>query len=129
MKEKNNNEIIEKWMNCDFRVDKNRDMLNNILLKVKRFRKYEGKKIPLIEIENFIGDMTGKYKITMQWITFTRLENDCNMFSTALVRTDTRQWLSTVYGHCLTELMVKVAIRMFFYIKDDEVNIKRREDD
>lgn len=117
---------LDKIMNLDYRKQENKEKINDILTKFKFLQGYKGKKVPQIEVENFIGMMCRRYQIGVQWVTMSFLPDEVNMFSASVIRSDTHEWLGTVYGCCMLELLNKTAIKMFFDIKGKE--IPRRED-
>lgn len=117
---------LDKIMNLDYRKQENKEKINNILTKFKFLQGYKGKKVPQIEVENFIGMMCRKYQIGVQWVTMSFLPDEVNMFSASIICSDTHEWLGTVYGYCMLELLNKTAIKMFFDIK--EKKIPRREE-
>lgn len=117
---------LDKIMNLDYRKNENKEKINEILTKFKFLQSYKGKKVPQIEVENFIGMMCRKYQIGIQWVTMSFLPDEVNMYSASILRTDTHEWLGTVYGYCMLELLNKAAIKMFFDIKEKEIP-KRKE--
>ena len=117
----------EQILNLDYRNNKNKEIINSVLVNnIKFLSKYQGKKVPQIEVENFIGFICRKFQISPQWIETAFLENEINMYSVSIVRTDTREWLGNVYGHCMLELLNKMAIKLYWEVKTKKIPLRKK---
>lgn len=99
-----------------------KEKLQKALRHLKPFRKYDmDTNIPLESIEKYVGILSRKYHIMMQYITPTYIPNNVDFFSCSFKRTDTHKWLGCVYANTLYELYAKVAIKMVYEIKHEEI--------
>ena len=118
----------------DGRNEGTHEILQKVLLKIKPIEKaykgfYEGEiDIPLEGIEKTIAAMVRKYAITPQWISMSygeSLDSACGYYSCGIKKSDSHDWLGTVSGRSLYELMTKLCILMYSKVRAGAV--KERE--
>lgn len=106
---------LKEVINGDFRHQDFEEEAQNWLLKIAALRKRtpEGEKVKLEDIEQLIVRITKKYRIQMQWISLTLIDNEIPWYSVSIKDGQTHEWLKTVYGLTIYELLTKVALFMF----------------
>ena len=125
---KRKKESIEDILNLDYRKNENKKKINDILTtKIKYFQKFEGQKVPQIEVENFIGFVCRKFHVGIQYINCSYLDNELNMYCASIIKTDDRAWLGNVYGYCMLELINKTAIKLFHEIKEKKIPLRKQD--
>lgn len=112
---KNLKEVIDG----DFRNKEFEKLTQEWLLKIEPLRKRtpKGEKVKLEDIEQLIFKMVKKYKISMQWISNTIIDGELPWYSVSIKDGQTHEWLKTVYGLTIYELLSKVALFMFAYTR------------
>ena len=114
----------------DSRKEGTHEILQKVLIQIKPIAKaykgfYEGEiDIPLEAIEKTIAAMVRKYCLTPQWISMSygeSLGSSCGYYSCGLKTSDTHDWLGTVSGRSIYELMSKLCILMYSLVKSSKV--------
>lgn len=118
---------IEQILYCDYRKDKNKQLIQDVLHTIPKFRK-SGSGVPLEAIEGLITEVTGKYAITTQWITFTRGKEDDVYWSCCLRNDSNYQYLTTITAFCMYELLAKISIYLFAMVKGYNGGLITREE-
>ena len=113
-------------LDLDYREEKNKKIIQKCLCKFKPFAKYSDEIVPLEMLEKFMCKLSIKYQIYPQYITPIYLKNEVIQYSISIKRTDTNDWLGSVYACCLYELVAKSCIKMYSDIKKE--NIPERND-
>lgn len=125
-------DFFEEWFNMklkdvingDFRNESTKQEAQNWLLKIEPLRKRTpvGENVKFEDIEQLIIKISKKYKIMMQWISFTMLEGEVPWYSVSVKDGQTHEWLKTLYGISVYELYVKVALFMFATTRERDRN-------
>lgn len=111
-------------INLDFRKNENKEIIQKALVRIKPLAKFSEQEVPLEALEKVIRVLTAKYAICPQYITFLPSGSTGILYSAGIKRSDTHEWLSTVYGICLYELFAKLVIQMYSYTKNGTVKAK-----
>ena len=120
-------ERIEKALNADIRKVQGEKQINVVLDKIKPLQKYSPD-YPTEKVEKLIFKILRKYPVQLQGIQVLTLPNEIDWFKVDIVRTDNREWIRTLYGISTRELMLKVCIFLYVFVKDfDEYKIEERE--
>lgn len=102
------------------------DILHRALFKIKPFKKYEEQgKVPQEALEKFLGMVCRKYCVSIQYIIPSVLKNELNWWTLSAKRSDTHEWLGSVYGHTLYECLCKACINLYSQVK--VLKIPKRE--
>lgn len=113
--------IIEKLERLDCSSIKGKEKLNSLVRKIKIFSEKED--IFVDDLERFVIKAANKYYIDIQYIFHTNNEEGL-FYSTAIMDTKKRDRICTVYGMNLNELFSKVAIVIYYEIKNGLVERK-----
>lgn len=120
-------ERIEKALNADIRQVQGEKQINVVLDKIKPLQKYSPD-YPTEKVEKLIFKILRKYPVQLQGIQVLTLPNEIDWFKVDIVRTDNREWIRTLYGISTRELMLKVCIFLYVFVKHfDEYKIEERE--
>ncbi len=120
-------ERIEKALNADIRQVQGEKQINVVLDKIKPLQKYSPD-YPTEKVEKLIFKILRKYPVRLQGIQVLTLPNEIDWFKVDIVRTDNREWIRTLYGISTRELMLKVCIFLYVFVKHfDEYKIEERE--
>ena len=115
----------EDILNLDYRKEKNKEIIQRVLRKIKPLSKFsDEEEIPLEAIEKVVRVMVNKYEITPQWVMMSFHEEDRIIYSISVKETSEGKWLGNAYGICLYEAFAKLAIKMYSEIKQGNVEIK-----
>lgn len=122
---------VEKVINADYRKPEGRNLINKTLMKFKPFKnissKDENNRVRLSDIERLIIKIHKQYAVKLQWIMPTYTENEKYPLYSASIKNDVNgEWIGSVHGICLYEVMAKVVIVMYAAIKSGKVS--RREE-
>ena len=121
---------IEDVIHLDYRKNENKEVINSILTSsIKFFKEYEGKKVPQMKVEEFIGFICRKFQVSVQWINVSFLPSGENMYSVSVLRSDTREWLGTIYACCMLELLNKLAIKLFWEVKTKKIPKRKQKEE
>lgn len=119
----------EQLLSLNCKSEENKEMLQRALRKIKPFAKYENEEVPLEILEKFIYKMTSKYNVDLQWITYSRLDNNEPYWSASLKKgSPNHNWIGTVYGISIYELLCKFCILMYSSIKKGDVEERKEEE-
>lgn len=121
----------EQILMLSFDEEGSDEIVQRVLLKIKPLSKYEGRRLPLDAIEKTICAMVRKYSFTPQWISMSygkSLGTECGYYSCGVKASDTHEWLGTVSGRSLYELMAKLCILMYSKVKANSVPIRTKTD-
>lgn len=120
-------ERIEKALNADIRQVQGEKQINVVLDKIKPLQKYSPD-YPTEKVEKLIFKILRKYPVRLQGIQVLTLPNEIDWFKVDIVRTDNREWIRALYGISTRELMLKVCIFLYVFVKHfDEYKIEERE--
>lgn len=117
---------LSEVIDGDFRYDDYKEETQRWLRKIDVLNKRtpEGEKVKLEDIEKLIIKLQTKYKIQMQWITLTILEEERPWYAVSIKSNEKHEYLKTVYGLTLYELMCKVVLFMYAYTRGKDKNEK-----
>ena len=106
-------------LNLDFRIEKNKELIQRVLRKIKPLSKYSDEyDVPFDAIEKAIFVMCKKYNMRVREIASDVWANDKHTVWRATVVNETNMnIIDVVYGVCLYEVFAKVAIRLYAEIK------------
>lgn len=106
---------LKEVIDGDFRVQGFEEATQDWLLKIDVLRKrtQSGKKVSLEDIERLIHKLCKKYKKRMQWISITIIDGEIPWYSVSIIDDVSHEWLKTIYGKTLYELMSKVALYLY----------------
>lgn len=118
----------DEVLNLDYRKQENRIKIQRVLSKLKPLAKYadeldfEGNElIPLEAIERTICGIARKYDIRPQFISTSFVEAKGTIYGCGVMRDSKSEWLGTVYGMCIYELLAKLAIKMASEVKSGKI--------
>ena len=112
----------EEIINLDYRIEKNKEIIQKVLRKIKPLSKYsEEEQIPLEIIEKLIQTLCLKYEVTPQWMTMAFNEQKPGLYSIGIKTTTDHKWLGNVYGMCLYEVFAKLSIKIYSEIKSGNI--------
>lgn len=119
---------VRDILQLDYREEENKEVIQNMLKKIKPFSKYENEDVEISKIEKFIGVATKKYDLYVRDIMFASIVTDNNeiLYNLHLYRESDLQIICEIYGCELYELMAKTAIYIYALIKNEKVR-KRDE--
>ena len=119
---------VRDILQLDCREEENKEVIQNMLKKIKPFSKYEDEDVEISKIEKFIGVATKKYDLYVRDIMFASIVTDNNeiLYNLHLYRESDLQIICEIYGCELYELMAKTAIYIYALIKNEKVR-KRDE--
>ena len=119
---------VRDILQLDCREEENKEVIQNMLKKIKPFSKYENEDVEISKIEKFIGVATKKYDLYVRDIMFASIVTDNNeiLYNLHLYRESDLQIICEIYGCELYELMAKTAIYIYALIKNEKVR-KRDE--
>lgn len=117
----------EQLLILDWKKEENRIKIQKALRKIKPFAKYVDQDVPLEMLEKFVCKMTMKYNIEIQWVNYVVIKNNVPFWSASVKQGGPdHEWLGSVDGICLYELMCKVCI--LFYVNIKKEKVKEREE-
>lgn len=116
----------EQVLNFDYRKEENKKVIQKVLRQIKPLSKFseEDEQIPMELLEKTISVLVNKYTITPQWISmhFTGLQKGVlTTYSCGVKTSDTHEWLGTVYGSSLYEMIAKLTIKMYSEVRSGKV--------
>ena len=112
----------DEIMDLDFREEKSKKIIQKCLRKIKPFAKYsEEENVPQDMLEKFLCKMSIKYNVYPQYITPIFLKNEEIQYAICIKRTDTEEWMGSIYSCCLYELMAKACIKVYSEIKSKDI--------
>lgn len=117
---------LSEVIDGDFRYGNYEEETQRWLLKINVLKKRtpDGEKVKLEDIEKLIIKLQKKYGHTIQWISLTIIKDEIPWYSVSIKSKD-HEYLKTVYGLSLYELMSKVALFLYAYTRShDEENEK-----
>ena len=119
---------VRDILQLDYKEEENKEVIQNMLKKIKPFSKYEDEDVEISKIEKFIGVATKKYDLYVRDIMFASIVTDNNeiLYNLHLYRESDLQIICEIYGCELYELMAKTAIYIYALIKNEKVR-KRDE--
>ena len=119
---------VRDILQLDYKEEENKEVIQNMLKKIKPFSKYEDEDVEMSKIEKFIGVATKKYDLYVRDIMFASIVTDNNeiLYNLHLYRESDLQIICEIYGCELYELMAKTAIYIYALIKNEKVR-KRDE--
>ena len=119
---------VRDILQLDCREEENKEVIQNMLKKIKPFSKYEDEDVEISKIEKFIGVAIKKYDLYVRDIMFASIVTDNNeiLYNLHLYRESDLQIICEIYGCELYELMAKTAIYIYALIKNEKVR-KRDE--
>ena len=119
---------VRDILQLDCREEENKEVIQNMLKKIKPFSKYEDEDVEISKIEKFIGVAVKKYDLYVRDIMFASIVTDNNeiLYNLHLYRESDLQIICEIYGCELYELMAKTAIYIYALIKNEKVR-KRDE--
>lgn len=114
----------EELLYLDCRDPESMKMLQKALKKIGPLAKCEDENVPLELIERAIDAMCRKYKITTQYIMFSRQAGEVSTYTVSIRRDDDYSYAGSVYGKTVYELFVKTAIKLFAEVKMKNVPLR-----
>ena len=111
---------LKQVVEGDFRYPEIESECQRWLLKIEPLRKRtpEGEKVRFEDIEQLIIKITKRYNVQMQWISLTILKDEREWYTVSIKDSTTHEYIKTVYGMTLYELLSKVALFMFAYTRE-----------
>lgn len=104
-------------LDLDYRQKESKKIIQKCLCRIKPFAKYSDEKIPIEMLEKYICKVSIKYEVYPQYIIPTYIEHEIMQYSMSLRRTDTKEWLGSIYACCIYELMAKTCIKLYSDVK------------
>lgn len=117
----------EDIINLDYREEKNREVIQKALKRIKPLEKFSEENVPIEAIEKLIHVMCKKYEITPQWMSMSFNQDKLTIYSIGIKTTNDHKWLGTVFGMCVYEVFAKLGIKMYSEVKRGKV--KRRNEE
>lgn len=109
-------------LDLDFRVKENRKKINDVLTKIVPRQSASGE-VKLTAIEKKIKYITDRYDINFNYIMVSHSEDE-TIYSVSILKPSEGEWIKTVYGMCIYELLAKVLIFMVAAAKSKKVALK-----
>lgn len=109
----------EQVLGLDMRDEGSKEKLQMVLKKIKPFSKEDGE-VRLELIEKFLLKVCRKYVIKIQYIMPSML-SDTMYYSLSVKRDDTNEWLGSVYGKTIYEVLAKAAIMLYSKVKKEGI--------
>lgn len=119
-------------LSTDCRKEEGKRKINKALMKIKPIRKRhedEDEYVDIELLEDFIEKMCRKYNITIQSIMTSYLDEEVRWYSAGLMTRKERQWIDTMHGYTLWELMAKISIKLYVLVKHEEVGVYVKDDE
>lgn len=112
---------LSEVIDGDFRYDDYEEETQRWLLKINVLKKRtpEGEKVKLEDIEKLIIKLQKKYGHEMQWIRLTIIRDEIPWYSVS-IKSNTHEYLKTIYGLTIYEMMCKVALFLYAYTRGQE---------
>lgn len=112
--------LIQKALSLDYYRDDNRDIFQNILRKIKPFKKNPIEDdISLDLLEKLIYTYECKYAIMVNYICPVYLKGERRMYSVTVKNTETKDLYPTIFASTIYESFCKIAL--FYYC---EISVK-----
>lgn len=118
-------EVIEKALYIDYRKKENKEMLQRVLHAIPQFKTCTGD-VPQELFEKMINIITGKYAITIQWISHVR-GTDNVYWSTSIKEDIFHEYRGTITAVCMYEMLAKTALFLFAMTKGYKEGLITRE--
>lgn len=101
----------------DFRYQNFKEETQRWLRKIEVLDKRtpEGEDVKFEDVEMLIIKLQKKYGHTMQWISLTILDGEIPWYSVSVRDGKTKEWVKSIYGLSMYELLCKVALFMYAY--------------
>lgn len=110
-------EQIKKIMYLDYKPEQNKVKLQKILHNIPQFKKRKGN-VPIEKFEKLIQVITGKYAVTLQWISFTNNTGADDLYWSCSIKEDVKhKYIVTITAICMYELLAKVSIYLYAMLK------------
>jgi hypothetical protein len=113
-------------------MEKNKEIITKCLYKIKPFDKFKGKEIPQELLEKYINKFIQKFAVRIQWINHSCFIGEVTYWTLSLKTDTNHEWLGSVHGYLMYEVIAKTVIKLFSMAKsDDRVNerVEKEEDD
>lgn len=127
-----NEKILEEIMNTTCKDEQGKRKLKKYLVKLKPLKKYEKTEeaeIPTEVLEKLVHKLISKYMVDIQNINITVCPADnVSYYSSSLIDRRNYRWLGSVHARTINEVMAKIALRLFFRIKLDEIPTREEWD-
>jgi len=101
-------------MQLDFRKEESKQVLVQALWITPFFD--DGKQLAVEDLEKIVFKIRKKYPIVLAYIMSVSNGED-EYYSAMLKRSDTNEWLTTIYGKTMFEIFGKTIIFMYSFIK------------
>lgn len=109
-------------LNLDCRIDKNKEIIQKALRKIKPFSNYNmSEDIPLIKLELLVSKYEHKYPIRINYIEPLFIPGEINMFRANVTNLNTGERMKSIYGSNLYELFSKLCIYFFYIVSKGEI--------
>lgn len=123
---KQNKITTDQVLNFDYSKEENKKIIQKVLRQIKPLSKFseEEEDIPLELLEKTISVLANKYVIMPQWVSMTHKglrKGTIATYSCGITRSDTYEWLGTVYGSSLYELFAKLTIKMYSEVRSGSI--------
>lgn len=118
-------EVIEKALYVDYRKKENKEMLQKVLHEIPQYKKCVGD-VPQELFEKMINIITGKYAITIQWISHVK-GNDIVYWSSSIREDVLYEYRGTITAATMYELLAKIALCLFAMTKGYKGGLTTRE--
>ncbi len=127
----NKNKITtDAILNADCRKKEGRILLQKALRKIKAFEDVQDKiKIPLEQLEDWMCKTCNRYDVRPQWVNilYDVKKDGYRLYSLTCITQVKHEYIGTVYGVTIYELIAKMVFLIFSEIKKNK--IKRLTDE
>lgn len=122
---KQNKITTDQVLNFDYSKEENKKIIQKVLTQIKPLSKFsDEEEIPLELLEKTVSVLVNKYAIIPQWISMNYKglrKGTIVTYSCGVKRSDTHEWLGTVYASSLYELFTKLAIKIYSEVRSENV--------